>query len=104
VTIVGDVTRVLPGTVAGPAAPARGASAEATRGPSFATVLEESLALVSTLQHEADQAIRELATGSSASLHETMLALDKADLSFRLMMQVRNKIVEAYQEVLRMQV
>ena len=103
-TIVGDVTRVLPGTVAGPAALARGTSAEATPGPSFATVLEESLALVSTLQHQADQAIRELATGPSASLHETMLALDKADLSFRLMMQVRNKIVEAYQEVLRMQV
>jgi len=37
-------------------------------------------------------------------LHDTMLALEKADLSFRLMMQVRNKIVEAYQEVIRMQV
>ena len=56
------------------------------------------------LQHEADGAIRELASGGTATLHDTMLAIEKAELSFRLMMQVRNKIVEAYQEVLRMQV
>jgi len=102
--IVGDVTRIVPGIVSGPSAAARGAPASETHGPSFAAVLEESLAQVSTLQRQADQVIGELATGGSTSLHETMLALDKADLSFRLMMQVRNKIVEAYQEVLRMQV
>ena len=38
------------------------------------------------------------------SLHDTMIAMEQADVSFRLMMQVRNKIVEAYQEILRMQV
>ena len=38
------------------------------------------------------------------SLHETMIAMEQADVSFRFMMQVRNKIVEAYQEILRMQV
>jgi flagellar hook-basal body complex protein FliE len=100
--ITSDVTRVLPGFVGGPAAlrsPA--APADAT---SFATVLKDSLARVSQLQHDADDAIRSLATGGPSSLHDTMIALEKADLSFRLMMQVRNKIVEAYQEVLRMQV
>jgi flagellar hook-basal body complex protein FliE len=100
-SIVGDVTRIAPGIVSGPGAPAR---SEPTAGPSFGAVLEESLAQVSTLQHQADRVIGELASGGPASLQETMLALDKADLSFRLMMQVRNKIVEAYQEVLRMQV
>ena len=99
-----DVTRILPGVVSGPGAPAPGAPAATPTGPSFGAVLAESLAQVNALQHEADQAIRELAAGGSATLHETMLALDKADLSFRLMMQVRSKIVEAYQEVLRMQV
>jgi flagellar hook-basal body complex protein FliE len=99
-----DVTRIVPGLVSGPDAPARGGAAARTDGPSFGAVLAESLAQVNTLQHQADQAIRELAAGGPASLHETMLALDKADVSFRLMMQVRNKIVEAYQEVLRMQV
>lgn len=73
-------------------------------GTSFGAVLKDSLSQVNHLQHEADQAIQELATGGKATLHDTMLALQKADLSFKLMMQVRNKIVEAYQEVLRMTV
>jgi flagellar hook-basal body complex protein FliE len=100
---IADVTRVVPGIVTAPGTRAAEAPAS-TGGPSFAAVLEESLAQVHTLQHAADQAITQLASGGPASLHDTMLALDQADLSFRLMMQVRNKIVEAYQEVLRMQV
>ncbi len=78
------------------------APAEGTK--SFGAVLKDSLSQVNHLQHQADQAIQELATGGKATLHDTMLALQKADLSFKLMMQVRNKIVEAYQEVLRMTV
>jgi flagellar hook-basal body complex protein FliE len=73
-------------------------------GPSFGEVLKDSLSQVNQLQNEADQAIKDLATGGPTTLHDTMLALQKADLSFKLMMQVRNKIVEAYQEVVRMQV
>jgi flagellar hook-basal body complex protein FliE len=76
----------------------------ASAAPSFGQVLKDSLSQVNHLQHEADQAIQELATGGKATLHDTMLALQKAELSFKLMMQVRNKIVEAYQEVLRMSV
>jgi len=102
--VIGDVTRVVPGIVSGPGAPGAGAPAQPTNGPSFGAVLKDSLAQVNTLQHEADKAITQLASGGPQSLHDTMLALEKADLSFRLMMQVRNKIVEAYQEVLRMQV
>jgi flagellar hook-basal body complex protein FliE len=86
---------------AGEATPASGA---APAGTSFGAVLKDSLAQVNALQHEADGAIRSLSTGGTATLHDTMLALQKAELSFKLMMQVRNKIVEAYQEVLRMQV
>jgi len=82
----------------GPAKP------EATAGPSFGKLLTDSIAQVRSLQQDADRAIESLATGGPATLHDTMLALQKADLSFRLMMQVRNKIVEAYHEVLRMSV
>jgi flagellar hook-basal body complex protein FliE len=81
-----------------------GAAPGKTGGASFGDVLKDSLSQVNQLQHEADKAITELATGGQTTLHDTMLALQKADLSFRLMMQVRNKIVEAYQEVVRMQV
>jgi flagellar hook-basal body complex protein FliE len=100
-TILTDVTRVLPGTVTGPGATRTPPRAD---GPSFGAVLQDSLAQVSRLQEDADAAITSLATGGPASLAETMIALEKADLSFRLMMQVRTKIVEAYQEILRMQV
>jgi flagellar hook-basal body complex protein FliE len=82
-----------------------GASAPAKPpGASFGEMLKGSLEQVNDLQHQADKAITDLATGGPATLHDTMLALEKADLSFKLMMQVRNKIVEAYQEVVRMQV
>lgn len=76
----------------------------AAKGGSFADVLADSLEQVNSLQQDADASIETLATGGPTTLHDTMLAVQKADLSFRLMMQVRNKIVEAYQEVLRMQV
>ena len=71
---------------------------------SFAATLKSSIAEVNSMQQKADAAITALATGDKASLHETMIAMEQADVSFRLMMQVRNKIVEAYQEILRMQV
>jgi flagellar hook-basal body complex protein FliE len=94
-------TPPLGDTFAVPAAPA---PAPAADGPSFGEVLKDSLTQVNALQQEADGAIRSLATGGTSTLHDTMLALQRAELSFKLMMQVRNKIVEAYQEVLRMQV
>jgi flagellar hook-basal body complex protein FliE len=72
--------------------------------PTFAGVLKDSLAEVNQLQQKADAAITALATGDKANLHETMIAMEQADVSFKLMMQVRNKIVEAYQEIMRIQV
>lgn len=73
-------------------------------GGSFASVLAKSLDEVNVMQQKADAAITAFAAGDKVSLHETMIAMEQADVSFRLMMQVRNKIVEAYQEILRMQV
>ena len=73
-------------------------------GVSFADTLSESLDKVNDLQKEADKAIEDFATGKTRNIHETMIAVNKADIAFRLTMQVRNKIVEAYQEVMRTQV
>jgi flagellar hook-basal body complex protein FliE len=97
-TIAGGITRPLevPGLQPPAAQPAPGEAS------SFGKLLKDSLAQVDQLQHEADGAIESLATGGTATLHDTMLAVQKAELSFKLMMQVRNKIVEAYQEVVRM--
>jgi flagellar hook-basal body complex protein FliE len=71
---------------------------------SFATLLQQSLERVDSLQHEADAAVRAFALGQAPSVHDTMIAMEKADLSLRLTTKVRNKVVEAYQEIMRMQV
>jgi flagellar hook-basal body complex protein FliE len=78
----------------------RGSSGET----SFGDMLKQSMNEVHKLQTQANQAITDLSTGQAENLHSTILALEKADISFRLMMQVRNKILEAYREVMRMQV
>ncbi len=71
---------------------------------SFFDTLQKSMEEVNTDQVKADGAIKELIAGKSKNIHETMLAIQKADLSLKTMMQVRNKILEAYKEVMRMQV
>jgi len=73
-------------------------------GRSFGELLQESIQEVNRLQLEADRSIEELAIGQSGSVHDTMIAVEKAEVSFRLMMQVRNKIIDAYHEVMRMQI
>ncbi len=52
----------------------------------------------------ASQAVEALVTGQSNNIHQTMVALQQADVSFQLMMQVRNKLVTAYEEIQRMQI
>lgn len=71
---------------------------------SFADVLKSSIEKVNGLQNEADQATQDLLVGKDTNIHQVMIAMEKADLSFQMMMQVRNKIVNAYEEMMRMQV
>lgn len=84
------------------ASPAR--ATQGTDGASFATMLKDSLREVNSLQQAAGDAKAAYAKGENANLHDTMIAIQQADVSFRMLMQVRNRIVEAYQEILRMQV
>jgi flagellar hook-basal body complex protein FliE len=72
--------------------------------PNFAEVLQEAVEAVNHMHHEADNAARDFVVGEAQSLHETMIAVEKADISLRLLTQVRNKGVEAYQEIMRMQI
>lgn len=71
---------------------------------SFKDVLSRTVGEVQRLQTEADNSIRQLVSGDVKDVTETMVAIEKADLSFQTMMAVRNKIVQAYEEVMRMQV
>ena len=71
---------------------------------SFGEVLAKSIGDVNSLQKEANMAIEKLATGKSKNLSETMLAIERADIAFKQMNQIRLKVVEAYREIMRMQV
>jgi flagellar hook-basal body complex protein FliE len=79
------------------AQPLRQASA-ATDKP-FKDFMLESINQVNTMQQDADKAVQQLVTGGDANAAEVLTAVQKADMSFRLMMQIRNKLVQAYQEV-----
>ncbi len=75
-----------------------------SKGPGFGEILKDAISTANELQKQSDQEIQKLMTGESQDLHTTVIAMQKADLSFQMMMQVRNKIVQAYQEIMRMQV
>jgi flagellar hook-basal body complex protein FliE len=69
----------------------------------FSHTLDGVLSQVNSLQTDATAKVGELLQGNGQDLHSAMIAVEKANLSFQLMMQVRNKIVQAYQTVSQMQ-
>jgi len=73
-------------------------------GDKFGEALKNSIAEVNQAQVSADRAAEQIAAGETKDLHGAMIKLEEADISLRLMVQVRNKAVEAYQEIMRMQV
>jgi flagellar hook-basal body complex protein FliE len=73
-------------------------------GNSFASWIAQEVGSVNSTIINADSDIQKLAVGEAQSLHEVMIHLEEAKLSFQLLAQVRNKLLEAYQEVMRMQV
>ncbi|HJR76577.1 MAG TPA: flagellar hook-basal body complex protein FliE [Nitrospiraceae bacterium] len=85
-------------------APFRPAAAEGQGGVEFQGALRDAIASINEVQQGASQAVEALATGQSQNIHQAMIALQQADISFQLMMQIRNKLVTAYEEIQRMQI
>lgn len=81
-----------PNSAVGPAAP-----------QSFSEVMAQSLSEVNSLQVEANKAMQKLASGQTKNVAETMLAVENAEIAFKAMNQVRMKVIEAYKEIMRMQ-
>ncbi len=71
---------------------------------SFKTLLTDALSQVNNLHNEANASAVKLASGEPIAIDEVMLAMQKADLALQLTQQIRNKLIEAYQEVSRMQI
>ncbi|MBW1783279.1 MAG: flagellar hook-basal body complex protein FliE [Deltaproteobacteria bacterium] len=74
------------------------------QGGSFGHMLSEAIGETDQLRKTADMAVSDLASGKNTDIHKTMIAIEKASISFKLMMQVRNKVIAAYQEIMRTQV
>ena len=72
--------------------------------PPFADTLKKSIGEVNQLQKTADVKMQQLATGENKNIADVMVATEKADIALKLMVQVRNKVINAYNEIMKMQV
>lgn len=91
--VYSDIPRMMPG----PSAP------KPEAGGSFGNMLNDAIKQVNDVEKSSQGELQKFLSNES-DLHSVMLSLEKADLSFQVMMQVRNKIVQAYQEIMKSQV
>lgn len=85
-----------------PIAPSSGNAAGG--GSPFAALIDRAISNVNESRGASEAAIHDLATGRTDNLHEVMLKVAQADLSFRLVLEIRNRLTDAYQEVMKMQI
>lgn len=78
-------------------------AAAAPGAPSFGDMLAGELGKLNETMLLSDQAVSDLATGQSQDVHGTIISVQKADLEFKMFLEVRQKVLDAYQEVMRMQ-
>ena len=83
--------------------PAASPAAEKSSSSSFGNVLEDAIKQVNSLETNSQTEMNKF-LNEDTDLHSVMMALEKADISFQVMMQVRNKIVSAYQEIMKTQI
>ena len=77
---------------------------QAVQGASFGDVLNQFVSEVNDKQIASGQAVNDLLSGKEIPLHQAMIAMQEAGVAFQLMVEVRNKLLEGYQELMRMQV
>lgn len=94
--LIGSINRELP--------PLPGVGAAAIQGPGFRQVLTDQIDTVNQLQQAATKAIEDLATGERDDVESVLIATQKADTAFQLLLQVRNKMIDAYDEVRQMRI
>ena len=79
-------------------------AASRSSGTSFMDFLNDAIKDANNLQVEAEQLNQAFATGMNDNLHQVMIASEKADIALQFTIQIRSKLLEAYQEIMRMQV
>ena len=78
--------------------------AEKQNGAGFKETVSNFVNEVNDLQVKAGESVENFATGKVENVHEVMIAMSKAEVSFKFMMETRNKLIDAYKEIMRMQV
>jgi flagellar hook-basal body complex protein FliE len=78
------------------------APGKSTQAPSFKDTLNRFLSDVNQMQVKADQSIEKMAAGEITDVHQVMNAVEEANVAFNMMMEIRNKVMDAYQEVMRL--
>jgi len=97
----GNVGGVQPGGAPGNAQKAGGrASGELP----FADLVKGLIEDTSNKQHEVDESVEKMVSGETDSIHDVVMTASRADLAFRLVMEIRNRMISSYQEIMRMQV
>jgi len=99
-----DNINVLPGLAPLAQAPANEISGATGETGDFGKLIKDAVESLDSSQKSADQEITKAVTGESPDIHKTIIALQSADLKFQLGLQVRNKVIGAYEEIMRMQV
>jgi len=98
---ISSISPIVTGAITG-STPVK--SAQMGNTDSFQNALANAVQELNGVQNQADDAIARLAMGDNVDLHDVTIAVEEANIAFSLALQVRNKLVEAYQEVMRMQV
>lgn len=99
--LIGKTGSIQPGQLR-PGADVPGA--KPSDGPDFKDMLKEQIAQVNELQRDAKEAVEDLAAGRRDDLEGVILATEKADVAFKMLLQVRNKVMDAYEEVKQIRV
>lgn len=87
-----------------PIGPRQGGAEQGAGGPGFKELLQRQIDQVNQLQEDANMAMQDLATGKRDDLESVITATQKADMAFRMLLQVRNKVMDAYEEVKQIRV
>lgn len=101
--LIGGIGSAITGPLAGAVGPAMTGSETASAATPFSGIFQSIVEQTSALDAKATQAVTGLLSGQGVDIHDAMIATEKADMAFELALQVRNKAVGAYQQMMGMQ-
>src|SRR5512143_4044964 len=97
-----NISPIQPSSIQPVATPFGIGGASSSGSSEFSNILQGAISQVEGAGNSANQSVQQFLSGDGEDLHSTILSVQRADLEFQMLIQVRNKVVSAYQEVMRM--